>query len=199
MRDGQIVREQIRIDNSSLASQAVGPPMNAVEMSYEGRTWPKLGKRMLALRPLALQRVDPSDSVLGLYANPELRGLMDSYTYFSLVQAAFRPEYWDMPDVADNFPLFFGLAVQAYEATLVSDDSPFDRFSEGDGSALTAEQQLGLRLFRTRGVYRLPRGSGVHDGEFYQHSKPRFGAAFENRFSYGHRILSYGCAPVFRR
>ena len=71
VRDAQIVREQIRIDNSSLASQAVGPPMNAVEMSYEGRTWPKLGKRMLALRPLALQRVDPDDSVLGLYANPE--------------------------------------------------------------------------------------------------------------------------------
>ena len=27
-----------------------------------------------------------------------------------------------------NFSLFFGLAVQAYEATLVSDDTPFDRF-----------------------------------------------------------------------
>ena len=27
-----------------------------------------------------------------------------------------------------NFSLFFGLAVQAYEATLVSDQTPFDRF-----------------------------------------------------------------------
>ena len=27
-----------------------------------------------------------------------------------------------------NFPLFFGIAVQAYEATLVSDDTPWDRF-----------------------------------------------------------------------
>ena len=27
-----------------------------------------------------------------------------------------------------NFTLFFGLAVQLYEATLVSDDTPFDRF-----------------------------------------------------------------------
>jgi cytochrome c peroxidase len=53
--------------------------------------------------------------------------------------------------VADNFPLSFGLAVQAYQATLVSDDNRFDRFSEGDGSALTAEEQSGLQLFRTRG------------------------------------------------
>ena len=29
--------EQVRIDNSSLASQAVGPPNNNVEMSYDGR------------------------------------------------------------------------------------------------------------------------------------------------------------------
>ena len=125
--------------------------MNSIEMSADGRTWPKLGQRMLALRPLALQRVDPDDGVLGLYANPDGRGLLDSVTYLSLVQAAFRPEYWDLPNVADNFSLFFGLAVQAYEATLVSDDSRFDRFSEGDGSALTAQEQSGLRLFRTRG------------------------------------------------
>jgi cytochrome c peroxidase len=104
---------------------------------------------MLALRPLALQRIDPEDSVLGLYAHPEGRGLADSYAYLSLIQAAFRQEYWDVPDPAQNFPLFFGLALQVYQATLISDDSPFDRFSEGDGSALTAEQQLGLRLFRT--------------------------------------------------
>jgi cytochrome c peroxidase len=151
VRDGQIVREQVRVDNSSLASQAVGPPMNPVEMSAEGRTWPKLGQRMFALRPLALQSVNPDDSVLGPYANLDGRGLLDSWTYLRLVQTAFRPEYWDLPDVADNFSLFFGLAVQAYEATLVSGDSRFDRFSEGDGSALTAQEQSGLRLFRTRG------------------------------------------------
>jgi cytochrome c peroxidase len=151
LRDGQVVREPVRLDNSSLASQAVGPPMNSVEMSADGRTWPNLGQRMLASRPLALQKVDPDDGVLGPYANPNGRGLLDSVTYLTLVQAAFRPEYWDLPDVAGNFSLFFGLAVQAYEATLVSDDSRFDRFSEGNGNALTARQQSGLRLFRTRG------------------------------------------------
>jgi len=29
-----------------------------------------------------------------------------------------------------NFAFFFGLAVQSYESTLVSDDSPFDRYAQ---------------------------------------------------------------------
>ena len=46
-----------------------------------------------------------------------------------------------------NLSLFFGLAVQAYEATLISDDTPFDRFSLGDATALTEREQTGLGLF----------------------------------------------------
>ena len=68
-----------------------------------------------------------------------------------------------------NFSLFFGLAVQAYMATLVSDNTPFDQFNgapnpvrQPDGSpcpaagcppippnpnALTATQSLGLTVF----------------------------------------------------
>ena len=46
-----------------------------------------------------------------------------------------------------NFSLFFGLAVQLYEATLVSDQTPFDLFMEGDTTALTTQQQEGLALF----------------------------------------------------
>jgi cytochrome c peroxidase len=50
-----------------------------------------------------------------------------------------------------NFSLFFGLAVQEYEATLVSDDAPIDRYAEGDENALTAQQKRGLDVFQTRG------------------------------------------------
>ena len=46
-----------------------------------------------------------------------------------------------------NFSLFFGLAIQLYEATLVSDETPFDKYMEGDTKALTAEQQRGMALF----------------------------------------------------
>jgi cytochrome c peroxidase len=48
-----------------------------------------------------------------------------------------------------NFSLFFGLAVQLYEATLVSDDTPFDRFQDGDSSAMSVSAQQGLNLFFT--------------------------------------------------
>jgi hypothetical protein len=36
-----------------------------MEMSYRGRTWPKIGKKMLSLKPLAKQAVHPGDSVFG--------------------------------------------------------------------------------------------------------------------------------------
>ena len=47
----------------------------------------------------------------------------------------------------NNFALFFGLAVQMYLRTLVSDDAPLDRYLEGRKSALTAQQLRGLALF----------------------------------------------------
>jgi parallel beta-helix repeat protein len=40
-------------------------------------------------------------------------------------------------------------AIAAFERTLVSDDSPYDRYARGDASALTLEQRRGLTLFRS--------------------------------------------------
>ncbi|MFN7936264.1 MAG: cytochrome c peroxidase [Bryobacteraceae bacterium] len=155
VRNGTLVREQVRITNASLASQAVGPALDHLEMSYEGRTWPKLGRKMLSLRPLALQKVATDDSVLGSLAQAEGRGLQDRVTYLGLIQEAFQPAYWESSELIDgentqvehNFSLFWGLAMQAYQATLVSNDSRFDRFQEGNRGALTAEEQQGLNLF----------------------------------------------------
>ena len=153
LADGQLVPETVRIDNASLASQAVGPPVNTSELSYEGRSWPKLGKKMLSIRPLAAQRVAADDSVLGAYANPNGRGLVAQHTYLSLVQRSFQPGYWSSTQTVDgytqaeqNFSVFFGLAVQAYEATLVSDDSKLDR-----PNSFTPQEQTGLQIFQGRG------------------------------------------------
>jgi cytochrome c peroxidase len=46
-----------------------------------------------------------------------------------------------------NFSLFFGLAIQLYESTLISNDSPFDKFMEGNSNALTVQQKQGKALF----------------------------------------------------
>ncbi len=40
-------------------------------------------------------------------------------------------------------------AIASFERTLVSDNSPFDRYAAGDSTALTAEQRRGLTLFRS--------------------------------------------------
>jgi hypothetical protein len=81
-----------------------------------------------------------------------------------LIEETFQPRYWDSalltPDgytlMEANFSLFFGLAVQMYESTLVSDATPFDRFMEGDDSALTPDQLWGLLVFLNRGPGRNP-------------------------------------------
>ncbi|HYX91606.1 MAG TPA: hypothetical protein VE782_08590, partial [Myxococcaceae bacterium] len=98
------------------------------------------------------------DSVLGVLSRAPLPGV--SVSYPALISQAFRPEFWNSaartPDgftlMEANFSLFFGLAVQLYETTLVSDRSPFDRFMEGDNGALTQTQLQGLLAFINRGV-----------------------------------------------
>jgi len=135
--------------NASLASQAVGPPTNSSEMSYDGLTWRLLGQRMLALNPLRLQRIAADDSILGLFANPDGSGFASPLTYRTLVESAFASTYWQTA-AEDNFQMMFGLALQAYQATLVSDDTPFDRFAAGDTTALNTQEQAGLALFRGR-------------------------------------------------
>ncbi|MDZ8105201.1 MAG: cytochrome c peroxidase [Nostoc sp. DedQUE12a] len=46
-----------------------------------------------------------------------------------------------------NFSLFAGLAMQKYMSTLVSNQTPFDKFQAGDTNALTLQEKSGLTLF----------------------------------------------------
>jgi cytochrome c peroxidase len=48
-------------------------------------------------------------------------------------------------------PPVLARALASYVRTILSGDSPYDRFVNGDRSALTREQQLGLQLFRGKG------------------------------------------------
>jgi len=60
-----------------------------------------------------------------------------------------QPDGWSHMEA--NFTLYFGLALQLYQATLVSDQTPYDRFAEGNQSALNKEQKLGLDVFLNKG------------------------------------------------
>ena len=188
---------KVSLKNSSLASQAMGPPLSSFETSADGRTFQeigdkfvgvidkkshsasrgkklprKLGKKLLLLRPLGKQVVDSEDSVLGADSRWPQVGLRT--TYQQLIADAFKPEWWwsnrliqvdangqrtfvnkrdrSLEDkqytlMEYNFSLFFGLAVQMYESTLIADDTPVDRFLAGDTTALTHQQHRGKQLF----------------------------------------------------
>ena len=69
----------VRMDNASLASQAVG------------RTFQDIGKRLSTAQPLRLQRVADDDSVLGPLADG-YRGL--NIIYRAMIEAAFQPAWW---------------------------------------------------------------------------------------------------------
>ena len=138
----------VSIPNSSLASQAVGPPVSDLEMSFFNRPFPMVGRKLLSLTPLGLQLVDPTDSVLGSLSRSPNKGL--NTTYKALIQAVFQDKYWNGGSVSlpagtftqmeANFTLFWGLAIQLYETTLVSNRAPIDLFMEGNNSALSQQQ-----------------------------------------------------------
>ncbi len=175
---GTVTPVFVRITNSSLASVAAGVPVspNNIAMAFDKRTFPDVGRKMVSLRPLAKQYVHPQDSVLGKLSRAVLnpdgtlsgpKGLTVA-TYEDMVKLAFRWQWWGSSTLFNgytqmqtNFSLFFGLAVQAYQATLVSDNTPFDHFMGAphpvrqnhgnpippDPKALTERQRLGLSVF----------------------------------------------------
>ncbi|MEO5574052.1 MAG: cytochrome c peroxidase [Gammaproteobacteria bacterium] len=158
---GNIQQVAIAIPSASLASQAMEPPIDT-EMSCANRSFATIGKKLLkkGIVPLGQQAVHPNDSVLGGLVKRKGRGLRTSYK--KMVAQAFQPEYWRSPKsvvigkekfslMSANFPLFFGLAIQLYQATLVSDETPFDQFADGNSTALSPQQQLGLEIFQTSG------------------------------------------------
>jgi len=160
--NGSLVKQPVLLDFASLASQATGPPLSDVEMSFRGRTFPHLGRKLLGLTPLDKQLVHPDDSELGNLSRASLlpdgsaagtKGLNTSYP--QMIRDAFQTYLWNsglqtqggFTQMEANFSLFWGLAIQLYEATLISDDTPFDRFLGGNSTALTPQQQDGFNLF----------------------------------------------------
>jgi cytochrome c peroxidase len=115
-------------------------------------------RKLTNLRPLAKQLVSPTDSVLGAFSRSPNKGLSFSRYDLMIQEAFHEKWWKSLAIIrvnADgsktvvprtdsrcdrgcsdnefsllqyNFSLFFGIAVQLYEATLVSDDTPWDRF-----------------------------------------------------------------------
>jgi cytochrome c peroxidase len=163
--DGTVSKETLRLENASLASQAVAPVLNDGEMSCTQRMFPDVARKLLPRRPLENQEVHLEDSVLAGLRDSSGKGLNTSYQ--NLIKAAFAPRYWagagsfGIPKGADttpynqseaNFSLFFGLALQLYQETLISDQTPFDTPRLANTypkipSGLNTQQRRGLAVF----------------------------------------------------
>jgi cytochrome c peroxidase len=155
-RSGVATKVRLALNDASAASQAVGPPGSPVEMSCGGRTFADIGRRMLDTLMLKQQRISSTDSVLGPVSGARRP------TYRELIKAAFHPRLWNATQQVSlggapytqmeaNFPLFFGLAIQMYEATLVSDQAPLDAYLQGNQQAMNAQQVEGMKLFLGKG------------------------------------------------
>ncbi|MCC3244448.1 hypothetical protein LG047_03780 [Methylocystis sp. WRRC1] len=139
----------LAIENASLASQSVGPPLSDLESSCSGRTFPDLGRKMINAQPLKGQDVSETDSVLGGLVHASGKGLSGQYT--DLIKRAFQEKWWNTPgkysispggiwnkdnsakgytQMENNFSMFWGLAVMLYEASLISNQSEFDRLQQ---------------------------------------------------------------------
>lgn len=82
-----------------------------------------------------------------------------------------------IPEYVDLFDDAFGSdgiqsgtlaqAMAAYQRSLVAIDTPWDRFQRGDSSALTAQQQRGMREFDAVGCDRCHRGAMFSDFQLH--------------------------------
>ncbi len=135
IKNKKLVSQKINLPNASLASQALGPPTDMIEMSCNNRTFKDIAKKLLPRNPLNTQEVHRDDSVLASLKNPAGFGLVG--TYESLIKKSFNSIYWSSTtpvtekekkysQMEANFSFFFGLAIQMYEDTLISDQSKLD-------------------------------------------------------------------------
>ncbi|MCB1985684.1 MAG: cytochrome-c peroxidase [Burkholderiales bacterium] len=171
--DGTFSKERLRLINSSLASQSLAAAVNSVEMTCQNRTLADMGRKLLFRLPLEHQHVHWNDSVLGNYASSTEGQLKKGLKmpYYILIMQAFNPKYWSYytrgpfgsPPLSSaknslpylqaeaNFGMFFALALQLYQSTLVSDDSPFDRSARDENGVpieLSESAQRGLEVMQ---------------------------------------------------
>ncbi len=165
----KVEKQRLALINSSLASQALAPPLSDSEMGCRQRTFEEIGRKLLFRRPLEHQKVHHQDSVLGILSFSSESNLQPGLntTYSDLIKQTFNKKYWsytrrgpfggrdgELPytQMEANFSMFFGLAIQMYESTLISDDSPFDNASFDEQTLPIVNESEGITESVRRGA-----------------------------------------------
>ncbi|MBM3202711.1 hypothetical protein FJZ55_02215 [Candidatus Woesearchaeota archaeon] len=181
--EGRIRFVRLTLEHAALASQAMEPPLNRHEMASGSTTFAAIAGKLLPERPLKRQQVHPDDSLLGPVRHESGWGLRQVYADW--IRQAFDPAYWEDPAATtgnrlmeSNFSLFFGVALQLYESTLIPDQTRFDapRTPEGYPTGYTEAEKRGLDLFNQA------------ECDFC-HRGPAFSAATESQPGVERRVL----------
>lgn len=116
----------------ALESQALGPILSPVEMARQGRTWADVRTKLQQVEPLRLADNIPPDVIAALQQNP---------SYGSLFAAAFGDPAISAARIA--------FALASYQRTQIPNDTPWDRYTAGDATALDATQKAGWLAFQS--------------------------------------------------
>lgn len=138
-RVGQVFLDPVSGDEliaagAALEAQAVHPILNASEMACEGRTWTSVVDKLKSSQPLALASQLPADLQEAQSRAP---------TYAPLFEAAFG-------DGALS-PARIAMALATYERTLTANQTPWDRWRDGDPSAMSDQEKRGFQAFVNKG------------------------------------------------
>lgn len=212
-RNNQLIKAPLKLRNASLASQAVGPVTSDNEMACRARAFADTGRKLLNRKPLAFQTVAADDSVLS--ALPGIIGANGTYT--ALIQKAFNAAYWNgscgnlcgapaagitpttpYNQMEANFSLYFGIALQLYMETLVSDDSHFDRWKRGL-EIPTAAESRGENLFNSKSCNTCHKGPTMSNAAIYQTDENVIEGMFmrNNRYAiYDRGFYNLGLVPT---
>ena len=132
----------------ALENQALGPLLDTNEMSYIGAVVSDIPARLSQVKPLALASAVPAD----------LTTWINGRNYAALFIDAFGS--------AGVTPARIAFAIASYERTLNANQTPFDSFNGGTTTALTAQEQRGLGVFRGNDCAVCHAGALLSDNSF---------------------------------
>ncbi|MCA8952851.1 MAG: hypothetical protein KDE27_25300, partial [Planctomycetes bacterium] len=116
---------------AALESQALAPILASSEMAHDARTWSQVRSKLQSARPMALATNLPADMAAAIAGG---------VGYPDLFAAAFGTPAITAQRIA--------YALATYQRTLVPDQTPWDRFMNGQQNALTLAQQRGWMVFQ---------------------------------------------------